>query len=160
MAKELLASQQKKGKEIISSIPCQVHDDFWGSHSPVFCSIMTLSIHIALISQELQVHHKHLISSLHLGVPGGREEARTAFDSFSSCWVVVCWDHYSFERDGGWLAKGLPPQAYGFMVLSLYWLRAGGPDNYCYGMILVHHSFGSFQCGANTIGLGKLRSTG
>lgn len=46
MAKELLAREQKTGKEIISSIPHQVHDDFWGSHSPVFCSLMTLSIHI------------------------------------------------------------------------------------------------------------------
>lgn len=44
--------EQTKGEEIISFRPCQVHDGFWGSHSPVFCSIMTLSIHIAWLSQE------------------------------------------------------------------------------------------------------------
>lgn len=50
---------------------------------------------------------------------------RTAFDSFSSWWVVICWGHYSFERDGGWPAKGLSHQAYRFLILSLYWLHAG-----------------------------------
>lgn len=46
--------EQTKGKKIISSSPCQVHDGFWGSHSLVLCGIMTLSIHTALISQGLR----------------------------------------------------------------------------------------------------------
>jgi hypothetical protein len=46
--------EQMKGKEIILPRPCRVYDGFWGSHSAVFCSVMTLSIHIALISRELK----------------------------------------------------------------------------------------------------------
>lgn len=61
---------------------------------------------------------------------------RTAFDSFSSWWGVICWDHYSFERDGGWPAKGLSHHAYRFLILSLCWLHAGRPDNCHCGIIL------------------------
>lgn len=77
MTGKLLAREQKKGKETISSILCLVHEDFWGSHSRVFCNIGTLSIHVALIPQESEVLHKPFNSYCHPGYPeGGREQGQ------------------------------------------------------------------------------------
>ena len=43
--------------------------------SPVFCIIINLSIHVALIYQELEVLHKHFISYSHRGYLGrGRKQ--------------------------------------------------------------------------------------
>lgn len=77
MTKKLLARDQKKAKEIISSILYLVHDDFWGSQSPGFCSVMTLSIHIALMSQELKVLQRL-----------GKREVRTIFALFPFWWLL------------------------------------------------------------------------
>ena len=82
MTEKLLARDQKKGNEIISSILRLECDDFRGSRSPVFCIIIKLSIHIALIPQELEVLHKHFISCSHLGYLERMKEARTAFGLF------------------------------------------------------------------------------
>ena len=88
MTEKLLARDQKKGNEIISSILCLECDDFRGSRSPVFCMIIKLSIHIALIPQELEALHKHFISCSHLGYLGRMKEERTAFGLFFFPWSL------------------------------------------------------------------------
>lgn len=92
MAEKLLARDQKKGKEMIPSILCLVDDDFRRSHSPVFCDIITLSIHIALVSQEFEVLHKHFINCSHLDAwdGGGKQGQHLA------CFLP---DDHSLSRD-------------------------------------------------------------
>lgn len=75
MTDKLLARDEKKGNEIIPSILCLVRDDFWGSHSPVFCGIRTLSIDVALESQKFKVLQSVLSAAL-TWVPGEEEESK------------------------------------------------------------------------------------
>lgn len=151
MAKELLAREQEKGKEMISSIPCQVHGDFWGSHSPVFCCIRTLSIiehwspgssefttgsSLAPVTWEFweggRLWGQHLIHFL----PGGKLSAGTTTPLKEM--VGGQPKDFLITHTGSWYCLSI-----GFTL--------GVQITATVELSSICHSFASFQCGVNTV---------
>lgn len=149
MTEKLLARDQKKGKEIISSVLCLAHDDF---------RRMTLSVHIALISgawSPPQVFYQ-LLSPGVLGDEAGSTDGvwliffpvisllaetsgplkekvgRTNSRIFSLCKQA---QRYCFST-------GFMLDVQLFQLPTTMWLSS------------VHHLFASFQCGVNILNFG------
>lgn len=151
MTGKLLARDQKKGKETISSILCLVHDDFWGSHSRVFCNIKTLSIHVALIPQEFEVLHKPFNSYCHLGCLEGDRKQGQHLACFLAGGHSFGWNRRPSEEEGGRKqTQGVSGCINRLTVFPSTGLMLGVQPLQLptmLGLSLVHHLFTSLQCG-------------